>query len=138
MFFRKYRTLIPFLFRLLDNWSLDFANRQDFANYADICFKEFGDRVKHWITLNEPLSFTVGGYANGGGPPSRCSKGLNPNCKAGDSGREPYLVSHYQILAHAAAVKVYREKYQVIALLWFLQSYKSQVRFHFSWTMQFG
>jgi hypothetical protein len=31
----------------------------------------------------------------------------------GDSGREPYIVAHNQLLAHAAAVQVYRGKYQV-------------------------
>ncbi|KAF7806962.1 beta-glucosidase 17 isoform X3 [Senna tora] len=76
----------------------------DFSFYAEICFKEFGDRVKHWIALNEPLSFTIGGYANGGSPPARCSKWLGPNCNAGDYSTEPYLAAHYQILAHAAAI----------------------------------
>ncbi|KAG8389059.1 hypothetical protein BUALT_Bualt02G0189900 [Buddleja alternifolia] len=31
----------------------------------------------------------------------------------GDSGVEPYLVAHHQLLAHAAAVKIYKEKYQL-------------------------
>ena len=25
-----------------------------FEEYADLCFREFGDTVKFWITLNEP------------------------------------------------------------------------------------
>ncbi|PNY00717.1 beta-glucosidase 24-like protein [Trifolium pratense] len=45
--------------------------------------------------------------------PGRCSSWFNPNCTGGDSGTEPYLVSHYQLLAHAAAVNVYKTKYQV-------------------------
>ncbi|KAF2304889.1 hypothetical protein GH714_039272 [Hevea brasiliensis] len=27
--------------------------QDDFGYFADICFQAFGDRVKHWITLNE-------------------------------------------------------------------------------------
>ncbi|CAN0902046.1 Beta-glucosidase 24 [Linum grandiflorum] len=84
----------------------------DFGAYADVCFKLFGDRVKNWITLNEPLTFTQFGYATGDLAPGRCSKSINNNCTKGDSSTEPYLVTHNQLLAHAAAVKVYREKYQ--------------------------
>ncbi|MCI27829.1 beta-glucosidase 12-like, partial [Trifolium medium] len=41
----------------------------------------------------------------------RCSKWV-ANCNAGDSSTEPYVVTHHLILSHAAAVKVYREKFQ--------------------------
>ena len=90
--------------------------RNDFQDYVELCFKEFGDRVKYWITLNEPLSYSRGGYAVGSYAPGRCSKWLNLNCTGGDSGTEPYLASHYQLLAHAAAVQVYKKKYQVFSL----------------------
>ncbi|TQE00498.1 hypothetical protein C1H46_013924 [Malus baccata] len=73
---------------------------------------EFGDKVKHWITLNEPLSVSKNGYTTGKYAPGRCSDWLKLNCLGGDSGTEPYLVTHHQLLAHAAAVKLYREKYQ--------------------------
>ncbi|RZC93441.1 hypothetical protein C5167_026051 [Papaver somniferum] len=33
-----------------------------FAIYAETCFANFGDRVKHWITLNELCSTSVHGY----------------------------------------------------------------------------
>ncbi|KAJ1434408.1 Glycoside hydrolase family 1 [Sesbania bispinosa] len=88
-------------------------HRQDFAYYAELCFSEFGDRVKYWITINEPLIYSLLGYTRGLFPPARCSKWVSPNCTAGDSSTEPYLVSHHLILAHAAAVKVYKEKYQI-------------------------
>ncbi|KAJ1377063.1 Glycoside hydrolase family 1 [Sesbania bispinosa] len=52
------------------------------------------------------------GYATGIFAPGRCSEWMNPNCTGGDSGTEPYLASHYQLLAHAAAVEVYKKKYQ--------------------------
>ncbi|KAF7824010.1 cyanogenic beta-glucosidase-like isoform X1 [Senna tora] len=84
----------------------------DFRDYAELCFKEFGDRVKHWITLNEPRSVSKNGYANGRFAPGRCSAWLNMNCTGGDSATEPYLVSHYQLLAHAASVQVYKIMYQ--------------------------
>ena len=69
--------------------------------------------MKHWITLNEPLTFAALGYGNGAFAPGRCSKSLFSNCNNGDSATEPYLVAHHQLLAHAAAVEVYQRKYQV-------------------------
>ncbi|KAL2328841.1 hypothetical protein Fmac_022268 [Flemingia macrophylla] len=97
-------------YRFSISWSRILPN---FRDYAELCFKEFGDRVKHWVTLNEPWSYSNNGYTNGRMAPGRCSTWINPNCTEGDSGTEPYLVSHYQLLAHAAAVNVYKTKYQV-------------------------
>ncbi|MED6143237.1 hypothetical protein PIB30_004325 [Stylosanthes scabra] len=85
---------------------------KDFKEYAEICFKEFGDRVKNWITFNEPWTFSKHGYADGSAAPFRCSSWQNLNCSGGDSATEPYIVSHHQLLAHAAAVNLYRTKYQ--------------------------
>ncbi|KAK4437101.1 Raucaffricine-O-beta-D-glucosidase [Sesamum alatum] len=39
--------------------------RNDFVEFAELCFEEFGDRVKFWTTLNEPWSYTVHGYTIG-------------------------------------------------------------------------
>lgn len=99
-------------------------HRKDFRDYAELCFKKFGDRVKHWITLNEPWTYSQNGYANGEMAPGRCSSWFNPNCTGGDSATEPYLVSHYQLLAHAAAVNVYKTKYQVCYYLTTLKKEK--------------
>jgi len=88
--------------------------RNDFRDYAELCFKEFGDRVKHWITLNEPWTLSKYGYADGRSAPGRCSPWLDQNCIGGDSATEPYIVAHNQLLAHATAVKVYKAKYQVL------------------------
>lgn len=101
-------------FKSTTNWvNLIFEIRDDFQDYVGVCFKEFGDRVKHWITLNEPFSYSFGGYGIGLTAPGRCSEWQRLNCTGGDSGIEPYLVSHNQLLAHAAAVKLYKDKYQV-------------------------
>ncbi|KAG5536153.1 hypothetical protein RHGRI_023817 [Rhododendron griersonianum] len=85
--------------------------RKDYADYADFCFKTFGDRVKNWMTFNEPRVVAALGYDNGFFAPGRCSKAYG-NCTAGNSATEPYIVSHNLILSHAAAVQRYREKYQ--------------------------
>lgn len=87
-------------------------NRNDYRAYVDFCFETFGDRVKHWITFNEPYAYTFAGYDRGVFPPSRCSSYIG-NCTAGNSATEPYLVAHHILLSHAAAVKLYKENYQV-------------------------
>nr|3WQ4_A Chain A, Beta-primeverosidase [Camellia sinensis]3WQ4_B Chain B, Beta-primeverosidase [Camellia sinensis]3WQ5_A Chain A, Beta-primeverosidase [Camellia sinensis]3WQ5_B Chain B, Beta-primeverosidase [Camellia sinensis]3WQ6_A Chain A, beta-primeverosidase [Camellia sinensis]3WQ6_B Chain B, beta-primeverosidase [Camellia sinensis]BAC78656.1 beta-primeverosidase [Camellia sinensis] len=83
----------------------------DFRDFAELCFKEFGDRVKHWITMNEPWSYSYGGYDAGLLAPGRCSAFM-AFCPKGNSGTEPYIVTHNLLLSHAAAVKLYKEKYQ--------------------------
>ena len=84
-----------------------------FDNYADLCFALFGDRVKHWITLNEPWTYTWVGSGVGGFAPGRCS---TQRCKdiggGGNTSTEPYIVTHNMILSHAKAVQTYRQKYQ--------------------------
>ncbi|MCL7044291.1 hypothetical protein MKW94_018370 [Papaver nudicaule] len=82
----------------------------DFKDYVEVCFKEFGDRVKHWITINEPLIFVLMGYDLGIMPPGRCSD--RHHCKFGNSGIEPYIAGHNLLLAHSAAANLYKDKYQ--------------------------
>ncbi|XP_004299546.1 PREDICTED: beta-glucosidase 44-like [Fragaria vesca subsp. vesca] len=84
---------------------------KDFADYAEFCFKTYGDRVKYWTTFNEPRVVAALGYDNALNPPARCSKAYG-NCTVGNSGTEPYIVAHHLLLSHAAAVHRYREKYQ--------------------------
>ncbi|XP_072990818.1 beta-glucosidase 7-like isoform X1 [Typha latifolia] len=79
-----------------------------YADYADFCFKIFGDRVKNWFTFNEPRIIAAFGYDQGMHPPLRCT-----NCPAsGNSSTEPYIVAHHLILSHATAVKRYRDNYR--------------------------
>ncbi|KAG2546599.1 hypothetical protein PVAP13_9KG034800 [Panicum virgatum] len=81
-----------------------------FTEYADFCFKTYGDRVKHWFTFNEPRIVAALGYDAGSNPPQRCTKCAN----GGNSATEPYIVAHNFLLAHAAAVARYRTKYQIM------------------------
>ncbi|XP_073099439.1 beta-glucosidase 12-like isoform X2 [Elaeis guineensis] len=85
---------------------------RDFKVYAEICFREFGNQVKNWITVNEPWGFCTRGYGEGMYPPGRCSPWEKEKCEAGDSGTEPYMACHHMLLAHAAAARVYKDKYQ--------------------------
>lgn len=88
--------------------------RKDFEDFADLLFSQFGDRVKNWITINEPWGISYLGYVLGVFAPGRCS-GRNA-CLGGNSATEPYLVTHNQLLSHSAVVKLYKEKYQVMSL----------------------
>ena len=90
--------------------------REDFLYFADICFKSFGDRVKSWVTFNEPNLQVTSGYRSGVYPPARCSSPFG-NCSDGDSEKEPFVAAHNIILSHAAAVEIYRSKYKVSSFI---------------------
>lgn len=52
---------LPHVLELKGGW----ANREVldwFEEYTKVCAQSFGDRVKHWMVLNEPMVFTGGGY----------------------------------------------------------------------------
>ncbi|KAJ3706399.1 hypothetical protein LUZ61_010104 [Rhynchospora tenuis] len=85
--------------------------QKDFGYYAEVCFKEFGDRVKYWTTFNEPNVMIKKGYLVGTYPPLRCSAPFG-QCLGGNSSVEPYVAAHNLILSHATAVEVYKKKYQ--------------------------
>ncbi|KAK4856307.1 hypothetical protein QYF36_016186 [Acer negundo] len=84
----------------------------DFKDYAEILFNTFGDRVKNWITMNEPLITAKYGYDFGMPPQGRCSD--RKTCKSGNSSTEPYTVAHNLLLAHATVASLYKHKFQPI------------------------
>lgn len=45
-----------------------------FSEYVNVCALHFGDRIKHWMVMNEPMVFTGAGYFMGVHAPGR--KGL--------------------------------------------------------------
>lgn len=71
-----------------------------FKEYASICFHHYGDRVKNWLTFNEPYVYSLFGHGFGIMAPGRKSK------------TEPYQVAHHFLLSHARIVDLYREKFQ--------------------------
>ncbi|CAF2002656.1 unnamed protein product [Brassica oleracea var. botrytis] len=85
---------------------------EDFTDYADVCFREFGNHVKFWTTINEANIYTIGGYSDGLLPPGHCSS--RSKCSSGNSSTEPYIVGHNLLLAHASASRLYKQKYKDI------------------------
>ncbi|ADL51094.1 GH1 family beta-glucosidase [Clostridium cellulovorans] len=68
-----------------------------YVDYANLLFREFGDRVKTWITHNEPWVASYLGYALGVHAP-----GIKDMKMA-------LLAAHNILLSHFKAVKAYRE-----------------------------
>ena len=67
-----------------------------FAEYADVVFRRLDDRVKLWVTLNEPWVVTDGGYLHGLLAPGHRNRFEAP------------LAAHNLMRAHGAAVTAYR------------------------------
>ena len=67
-----------------------------FADYAQILFRALDDRVKFWVTLNEPWVVVDGGYLHGVLAPGQRNRFATPHA------------AHNLLRAHAAAVQSYR------------------------------
>lgn len=67
-----------------------------FADFAAEAFRAYGDRVPMWATLNEPWVVVDAGYLHGVNAPGHRSAAEAP------------IAMHHLLLAHAAAVRVYR------------------------------
>ncbi|KAM3425199.1 hypothetical protein BST61_g7157 [Cercospora zeina] len=72
----------------------------DFVSYSRLMFSTLGSKVKLWITYNEPWCTSILGFATGYFAPGHVSS------------TEPWLVGHHILLAHAAAVQLYREEFK--------------------------
>jgi len=46
-----------------------------FSEFTELCTRRYGDRVKHWMVLNEPAGFTTLGYLSGIHAPNRTGIG---------------------------------------------------------------
>uniref|UniRef100_A0A1J3C7Y3 Beta-glucosidase 3 n=1 Tax=Noccaea caerulescens TaxID=107243 RepID=A0A1J3C7Y3_NOCCA len=80
----------------------------DFTAFADVCFREFGESVKFWSTINEPNLVAMVGY---GSP--HCSPSSGPvNCSSGNLSTEPFIALHNMLLAHASTARLYKTKYK--------------------------
>ncbi|MBU2995345.1 beta-glucosidase [Cellulophaga baltica] len=68
-----------------------------FKTFSTVCAKHFGDRVKKWMVLNEPMVFTGAGYFLGVHAPGK--KGLKNFLPA----------VHHAVLCQAAGGRILRE-----------------------------
>lgn len=82
----------------------------DFAHYSRVVFEALGSRVKHWITFNEPFCSAILGHSIGAFAPGHTSD--RTKSAVGDSSREPWIVGHSILIAHAHAVKIYRDEFK--------------------------
>ncbi|MGZ7078738.1 MAG: GH1 family beta-glucosidase [Thermoanaerobaculia bacterium] len=67
-----------------------------FVEYAHVMFRALDDRVRYWVTLNEPWVVTDGGYLHGVLAPGHRNVFEAP------------IVTHNLLRSHAAAVRAYR------------------------------
>ena len=80
-----------------------------FERYSNVIFDNFNDRVKYWLTFNEPWTFCFLGYDLGIHAPGRCTN-CKPDYLNGNSSIEQYKCAHNVLLSHSAAVKLFRNK----------------------------
>lgn len=65
-----------------------------FANYVRVCMECFGDRVKYWMVLNEPMVYTGAGYFLGVHAP-------------GKKGMKNFLPAlHHSVICQAQGIKI--------------------------------
>jgi beta-glucosidase len=75
---------------------LNRATSDHFATYTDVISRALGDRVKHWMTFNEPLCITWIGYGEGRHAPGQ----VDPTF------RKPAIATHTVYLGHGKAVPI--------------------------------
>ncbi|CAB3227765.1 unnamed protein product [Arctia plantaginis] len=72
-----------------------------FEEYARVVFESFGDRVKHWITFNEPREVCELGYGDIDKAPALNSSAVGT-----------YLCAKHLVLAHANAYHMYSNDFK--------------------------
>src|SRR5918994_871552 len=74
------------------------STAEAFAEYAQVVGARLGDRVRHWITLNEPWVVAWLGYGYGVHAPGRRSTA------------DAIAAAHHVLLAHGLATEVLRRE----------------------------
>ncbi|KAL0342705.1 UNVERIFIED_CONTAM: Raucaffricine-O-beta-D-glucosidase [Sesamum calycinum] len=112
----------------------------DFVEFANLCFEEFGDRVKFWATINEPYTYAIHGYSPGTDFANNDSKIVQSSSLrnlpshrlervrrfesttqttrhtwfiVNDPAKETYTVARNLLLCHSRTVQLYRTNFQM-------------------------
>ncbi|KAG1944938.1 lactase-like [Pimephales promelas] len=72
-----------------------------FNDFANLCFERYGDRVKYWITFNNPWAVAVEGYETGEHAPGLKLRGTGA-----------YRAAHHIIKAHAKVWHTYDSQWR--------------------------
>ncbi|CAL1532660.1 unnamed protein product [Lymnaea stagnalis] len=98
-FVTLYQWDLPQALQEKGGWSND-ASATWFKDYANLCFSRFGDRVKLWTTIDDPVTQAYKGYETGEHAPGLTQPGLL------------YKVGHNLLLAHGEAYLLYKSTYK--------------------------
>ncbi|KAL8144537.1 hypothetical protein V2J09_017569 [Rumex salicifolius] len=104
-------------YRFSISWTRIFPNGTGEPNSEGIAYYNnlidaLIEKVKNWITFNEPHGFAIQGYDTGLQAPGRCSLLGHILCKKGQSSTEPYIVAHNILLSHAIVYRKYQQLYK--------------------------
>jgi beta-glucosidase len=72
------------------------ATTEAFAQFADVVSQRIGDRVRHWITHNEPWCVSMLGYGTGHHAPGKAERA------------QALAAAHHVLLSHGMAVPILR------------------------------
>jgi len=90
----------------LEHWAVEGPKRDNlinaFGHYSRTCFRLYGDRVKHWLTLNEPWVAAIIGHVVGEHAPGHTEK----------PGTEGYVAAHALLLGHLRSARIYKDEFQ--------------------------
>ncbi|XP_008204318.1 myrosinase 1 [Nasonia vitripennis] len=90
---------IPMKLQMMGGWTNPNMTEY-FKGFARVAYSYFGDRVKYWITINDPWTLCNMQFGDAMRP------------VYSDSGVGNYLCGHHVLIAHAKAYRLYREEFQ--------------------------
>lgn len=73
---------------------------EEYCSLLQVLLDHFSDKVKMWLTFNEPLSFCHDGYGGDDAPGGR------------SSGFEDYMCGHNVLRAHGMVYRLFNDVYR--------------------------